>query len=73
MIYILIFAIVGELATLMLLIPAYGFVFAFLAAPIGGALLALIAGLYLNITGRRLRSTNQRRVSEPSASNTPTA
>jgi len=73
MMYILIFAIVGELATLMLLMPAYGFVFAFLAAPIGGALLALIAGIYLNITGRHRRPTNQRRVRHPSASNTPAA
>ncbi|WP_131922510.1 hypothetical protein [Aminobacter aminovorans] len=71
MIYILIFAIVGEVATLMLLAPFYGFVYAFLAAPFGGALLALIAGLYLNVRDRRLRSTTRRRVSDHSASNTP--
>ncbi|MBB6469928.1 hypothetical protein HNQ96_005822 [Aminobacter lissarensis] len=73
MIHILIFAVVGELATLMLLTPFYGFVYAFLAAPFGGALLALVAGLYLNATGGRLRSPPRRRVSDRSASNTPAA
>jgi hypothetical protein len=73
MMHILIFAIVGELATLMLLAPFYGFVYAFVAAPFGGALLALIAGIYLNVTGRRLSATNRRHVSDRSASNTPAA
>lgn len=73
MIYILVFAIVGELATLFFLTPVYGFAVAFLAAPVGGASLALITGLYLNVTGRRGSSNSQRRVSDHSASNTPAA
>jgi len=52
MLFIMIFAIVGELATLAVLWPLYGFIVAFVAAPLGGAAVAIGAVIYVKIKRR---------------------
>ena len=52
MIFVLMFAIVGELVTFAVLTPLYGLSVALLAAPGGGVLMALLASVFLSKTYR---------------------
>lgn len=48
MIFVLMFAIVGELVTFAVIIHVYGFTIALLIAPGGGVLMALLASVFLS-------------------------
>ena len=48
-IFVLIVGIIGQLVTLAVVTPFYGFLTALLVAPIGGALAALAAAIFLSL------------------------